>query len=447
MAKKKILVIAPNTWCAQEIAKRNNDYEFICIEDHFQSHKVSVFNKFRLFWGLSFERGLRDVLAQARRHKVDGILGADEFLSCLFASAASAALNLPGSHLKTELTLQHKYYSRQWQKKIVPEAVPDFGLLDLKTPPEPPFFVKPVRGSASLMAQIINTKKDLLDYQKIPRLRKCIYLRMLATFSRIAQARAGLPITKTPLIYEELLTGMQVTLEGLVYQGQNQILGIVDSVMYPNSRLGFARFELPSKLPSSVQERMKTLADRLVKEMPYPFGFYNIEFFYRPEHDDIKIIEINPRMAFQFTDLYEKVYGWNTFDLWLKLLTGEALPALGRAGKFARATSFVLRHFQNGYVEKAPSEQQIQGVQEKYPEARILIQAPEKTFLHEDIFQDMESYRLMTVNIGGDSEEELAEKLIKIQAALSFEIRPLESANRFKALRKILAPFNQNLRT
>lgn len=38
--KKKILVIAPNTWSTQELAKRMNDYDFIFIEDQFQKDNL-----------------------------------------------------------------------------------------------------------------------------------------------------------------------------------------------------------------------------------------------------------------------------------------------------------------------------------------------------------------------------------------------------------------------
>ncbi|CAN5439917.1 hypothetical protein BH20ACI3_BH20ACI3_19300 [soil metagenome] len=64
------------------------------------------------------------------------------------------------------------------------------------------------------------------------------------------------------LLVEELLEGLQATLEGYVYQGEIHLMGIVDSVMFPNT-IAFKRFEYPSSLPESVQSRMFSLARKL----------------------------------------------------------------------------------------------------------------------------------------------------------------------------------------
>lgn len=425
--KKRILVIAPNTWSFQELERRGAEFELVFVENQFQKEKLSFWDQLRLAVGLNFTKGVHKVVRLARKHRVDGVLGADDFISCLYASAAARELGLPGARTELELTFQHKYYSRVLQRRLVPEYVPNFGVLNLKSPPPFPFFVKPIRGSASMMAMRIESESDLVKYQRLPLLRRLFLSRVLSTFEGIAAEFAGLEKLGSPVVFEELIDGRQCTLEGIVYRGQHKIVGVVDSVMYPHSRLSFSQFDFPSQLPPSVQNRMHEVARKLIEKSGFDFGFYNIEFFYVRDSDEIKIIEVNPRMAFQFTDLYEKVLGVNTFDLLLQMTVGADLDLdeifSRRTGKFSMASSFVKRVFADGMVVKSPSLADAKSLEKGAADARILLQAKQGTRLSSDIFQDMESFRLMTVNVGASSRDGLESAYRKVDDRLRFEIQ------------------------
>ncbi len=74
-------------------------------------------------------------------------------------------------------------------------------------------------------------------------------------------------------------------------------------------------------------------------------GLFNIEFFYNPKTDDIKIIEINPRMASQLAYLYEAVDGVNPYRMALDLALGDAPRVERAATAYRHAASFALRKF------------------------------------------------------------------------------------------------------
>ena len=57
---------------------------------------------------------------------------------------------------------------------------------------------------------------------------------------------------------------------------------------------------------------MAEIAKTLMRGMGFDNGMFNIEMMYDADADRIGIIEINPRMASQFADLYEKVDGTNS---------------------------------------------------------------------------------------------------------------------------------------
>ena len=63
-------------------------------------------------------------------------------------------------------------------------------------------------------------------------------------------------------------------------------------------------------------------------------GIFNIEMMYDAEADRISIIEINPRMASQFADLYEKVDGTNSFSVLLDIAQGRTPRFTRRQGRF-----------------------------------------------------------------------------------------------------------------
>ncbi len=426
--KKKILVVAPNNWSAQELSRYSNRYEYIFVEDQFQKEGISFLHWLRLIWGLDFQKGVAKLAHLAKKHGADGIIGADDFISCVYASAAARSLGLPGAVTELELTFQHKYYSRILQKKFVPEMVPGFQLLDFKQPPKFPFFAKPVRGSASIMAKRIYSDEELIQYREMPFLKWFTYKRLIALFQGVAEQVAKISPVSAMAVAEDIIEGQQCTLEGFVYHGKNHIIGVTDSEMYPNSKLSFARFNFPSVLPRKAQQKMSEAAETLIMCSGFSFGFYNIEFFYNPKTGDVKIIEINPRMAFQFTDLYEKVLGINTFDLLLKMTIGDdiskELVKPGKVGRYKKATSFVLRSFTDAKVISVPSEEQVQAVCRDIQDSRVLIQAKPGTILSDDIFQDVESFRLATINLGGNSEEELISKYKAALSTLPFVLEP-----------------------
>ena len=63
----------------------------------------------------------------------------------------------------------------------------------------------------------------------------------------------------------------------------------------------------PSKLPAHVQDKARDISIKAIKGLGLTNTTFNIEYFYNPEMEDLKIIEVNPRFSGQFGDIYEKV--------------------------------------------------------------------------------------------------------------------------------------------
>lgn len=80
----------------------------------------------------------------------------------------------------------------------------------------------------------------------------------------------------------------------------------------------------------------------VLKGMGYEHGFFNIELFYDERTDRLTVTEINPRLASQLADLYQKVDGLRVFDMLIELALGRDPALLPRLAPSAGvAASFV----------------------------------------------------------------------------------------------------------
>ena len=405
------------------------------IRDHREINKISADKKYRhhyVFYGKNpredlstfdpikfiekFQEDLKDI-------PVDGIIGTHDYPGSIIASILSEKLKIPGVPLSPNLICQHKYYSRVYQERAVPDAVPGYYLIDpsdhnFDGPPYFPVFIKPVKSFFSIFAARIDNKEQYDDFMRSYRKEKVKFSKPL---NILLEKYSDHKVNADYLLAEELMSGQQVTLEGYAYNGKIKIMGITDSIMYPGT-ISFKRFEFPSSIPSSIQKRMAGISKAFMPSIGFDNGVFNIEFFYNPVEDSVKIIEANPRMASQFADLMEKVVGINTYKIQADLCLGKT-PVHGKnPGKFKYATSFVLRFFRDKKIVRLPGKDDIAKVHNIFPEARIEIYGKEGALLSDEL-QDMQSYRYGIIDLGGNSRQELDDKLKRCMSLLNFDLK------------------------
>ncbi len=410
---KNIIIICPTARDIREIGRLKNKYghNFIFYGKNPREDPGS-FNA-RAF--------ISRFLGDFKDKKIDGIIGTHDYPASIIASILAEKLGLCGVKPGINLCCQHKYNSRISQSGSVPEAVPEFYLIDpFETSPvlplDLPFFIRPVKSFFSIFAARINNIEEYKTY--ISNVKKHIkdFSRPLSQLSEICGISS---FGSGYLIAEEALKGKQVTLEGYVREKKFGMIGIVDSIMYPGT-ISFKRFEYPSSLGFPVKKRMEDIAKKVIAGIGFSDGIFNMEFFYDPQDDSIKIIEINPRMASQFADMMESVNGINTYEIQVDLSLGSKPVNKMGIGRFRYAASFILRSFENKRILKLPGRPGIKKIQQRFPEARIEIYGREGAMLS-DTLQDLESYRYGMINLGGNSREELFKKFNICMEYLKFE--------------------------
>jgi biotin carboxylase len=366
------------------------------------------------------------ILAKFAGVPIAGVISSDDYPGAALAAVIAERLNLPGPKPEVSLICQHKYLARLAQAKLVPHAVPPFALIDsaersvLPAGVGLPFFVKPVKSYFSIGAEKIASESELAAA-----LSRWTELDQFFTpLERMLQHYTGTSIGTQRLLAEGLLKGAQVTIEGYVFAGAATIIGVVDSIMFPGT-LAFSRFDYPSHLPESVQARMGDIGKTLMEGLGFDNGMFNIEMMYDPEADLISVIEINPRMASQFADLYEKVDGTNSFALLLDITQGRAPHFTPRQGRYAFAASCVLRSFEDHMVAGWPSEAELKRLAQTYPDIRVELHATVGRKLSAE-FQDGKSYRYGIVNLGGNGLDDVLDQFASCHARLGIALLALE---------------------
>jgi len=289
----------------------------------------------------------RVLLDELARLPADGVVGTKD-RSALLAAQLAERRGLPGPSPGAIVSCQHKPTSRAIQHRVAPEATPRFAVLDGLPPFPPPWWVKPVVGRLSQDARRVDDE-------------------------------------------EELVTGDEVTLEGFVHEGRVTVVGVTDSVKYPGTN-SFERFEYPSALSHDRLDELERLAAVLVPAHGLDACFFNVEFFV-PGDGPAQIVELNPRIASQFSALVQAVRGRSTYDVLFALACGEDPRWDGSASRGV-AISYVMRVFEDAVVKTVPE-----------PDDGLEVLVRPGLRLSEQGTNDTASYRLAIFSEWGETRE------------------------------------------
>ena len=426
--KKTILVVDINHWDREQLARTDfnwrDKYEPLLYEYDPEWCNPN-------FDAIEF---IRHTVKKFRGMRLGGVASSGDYPGCIVASVIAKERRLPAPTPQSVLACSHKYYSRIMQREAVPDATPRTWLINpAKVKREDlgmdfPVFLKPVKSWSSVLARRVDCFDELKAFLSQPAVRR-FKTRYLRSFNRLVKAYTTFKANGDYFLAEQVCRGKQVTVEGFVYEGAVEIIGIVDSVMYPGT-MSFARFECPSGLPAAVQARMKQVAARVMRHAGFNNGLFNIEMFYDARRDQIRIIEINPRMVGQFADLMEKVHGTNTYEILMALAAGERPRVKQFAGEYKIAASFVPRAFGDHRVERMPDREQIEAIKRSYPGTVVhtFYKTGERMSDYEDM-DDVASYSYAMINLGAQDRAELMAKYRQVKKRLAISLADVEGSD------------------
>jgi biotin carboxylase len=368
--------------------------------------------------------------AQARRgarRGWSGVLSNHEQFGALAAALVAERLGLPGNPPEAVLACQHKLHARRVLQQVAPEANVPFGALqaaygeDIPDGIDYPAYVKPVKAAFSVLAREVRDRRELQAHTRFSRRELWVIRRLVEPFERVCRARLPAAGSAHRMLLEQPLPAQtpQYNLDGWVHGGQAHLLGVVDAVMYPGTQ-AFMRWQVPSALAAGVQRRALDVARRFLAAVGFRHGFFNMEFFHDPATDRLTVIEFNPRMAAQFSDLYRRVLGVDPHAMAVVMAMGEDPAALPRAEPVAgAAASFVYRAFAAGEVPAMPSPRRRAEWRRRFPDG-LLFEFPKHGHGLARDFRWLGSHRYGVVHLGGRNERELRERCCAASALLGW---------------------------
>lgn len=394
----------------------------------------------RLLW-FDAERFVARLQRKYRARNIAAVTSTQEQFGALTASLLSAALRLPGTPLHALLTAQHKFLARQIHQKSLPQHVPPFcgfrydADVSVAVTIDYPIFVKPVKAAFSVLAKRCNDEAALRDHLKFRVWETIIIKRLTSPFRRVSSKHLLCDIDADCFIAEGCVDGaLQVCVDGYAHAGGVHVLGTVDSVMYPGTT-SFMRFEYPSQLSANHVAKLQCVAKRAVEAIGFTHGLFNVELFFDRNTERITIIEINPRMAGQFSDLYERVDGKSLWALELDLALGKTPYFPHREGKFGAAASFVFREF-GAAVKHAPPDAQQTWLSRTYPDARLFLDLKHATSRARET-KWLGNYRFALIHMGGVDHGDMMARFDNVCEHLHFDGKALpEASSRWQILRR-----------
>lgn len=366
----------------------------------------------RLAW-FDIARFVDRLARRAHRKGWQAVASHHEQFGALAAAMLAERMGWPGTPVNAILACQHKYHARQVLQRVAPEANPAFRLLDAEYgAPIPdglpfPLFVKPVKAAFSVLARRVENQQELHQHTRFGRWELWVIRRLVEPFERMVQARLGTDVPSAHrMLLETPVQADQYNLDGYVFDGQAYAVGVVDAIMYPGTQ-AFMRHQLPTRLSPSVQARALDVARRFLAAVGFTHGLFNMEFFHDAVTDRLTVIEFNPRMASQYSDLYHRVLGVDLHAISLALAHGRDPASLPRVAPTAgAAASFVYRAFHTQDKIAFPGRRQRLALAQAYPGALLFTYPKSAGSIARD-HKWLGSYRYAILHLGGKDTDDL----------------------------------------
>lgn len=382
-----------------------------------------------------YEAMLAKAEKQLRRFpgRIDAIINYWDFPADTMRPILCRTFNLPSPSLEDVLKCGHKYWARLEQRKIIPAHIPDFCVFD-PFAHEPlaqihlrfPFWTKPIKSFASYLGFYIDS--EACFYRHLPTIRANIP-RIGKAFNMALQ-HANLPpevagIGGNHCIAEDIIRGKrQNGPEGFIHNGRVHITGITDSI---KDRAGksFLSFEYPSVWPRHMQEKSIELSKELLTKIGLDNAAFNLEFIWDETNDDLKLIEINPRISQSLSDMFEKVHGRSNHEIAVELALGRKPDYPPAHGRFKCAAKFMWRCYEDALVKRVPTAAEIDQVQNELPGTEVYVEVSQGQRLSDLRDQDSYSYEIAIILLGADDHQQLLQRYARCRQILGFVFAPV----------------------
>lgn len=162
-----------------------------------------------------------------------------------------------------------------------------------------PAILKAVNGVHKLGLQLINSEAELLKY-----------------FPEIQDN-----LNEKGILIEEYLDGSEVSVEGIVINGDPNIITLTDKEYIP-PYFNETSHSIPSLLPNSLQSEIRAIVSDVLKSIDYELGMFHLEF--RVTKSGPRLIEGHTRPGGdRVWDLIKMVFNIDVYQLFFQAFSGQ----------------------------------------------------------------------------------------------------------------------------
>jgi biotin carboxylase len=419
--RNKTLVLFNYDWDEQEFARLSQSWPY----DSAGFDLFTFPSNTNLAW-FDMQRFVNRYTRKAQANGWQAVASNHEQFGALAAALLAEKMGWPGTSVNAVLACQHKLYARDILKRICPEVTPRYGVLQCEYgEPAPddlnyPLFVKPTKAAFSVLARTVASREELHAHTRFSWWELWVIRHLVEPFERVMRARIPSAPTAHSMMIEEPINHAQYSLDGYAFAGDIRALGCVDSIMYPSTQ-AFMRFDYPSKLASPIQQQALDIAKKFLNEIGFTHGIFNMEFFYDEASKRFTVIEFNPRLASQFSDLYRRVDGIDLHEYAMALAHGIDPVTLPRIASTAgAASSFVYRLFDTNATVAMPTDTARRKLRVVHPDSLLFEFPKDRSSIDRD-FKWLGSYRYGIMHLGGANDHDLRQRCECASAILGWK--------------------------
>ncbi len=406
MSSPRTLVLFNYDWDRIGFARCAHDYP--CDADGFDLFSFPSNARLAFF---DQDRYIDRLAKRAQRAGWKAVVSNHEQFGALAAALLAERMGWPGTPVNAVLACQHKLHARQVLQEVCPAANTSFAPLPARYgDPAPegltyPLFIKPVKAAFSVLARTVRSRDELQELIRFGAWELWVIRHLVEPFERIVRQRLPDAGTAHRMLIEAPVAGQQYNLDGYVFNGDVRALGVVEAVMYPGTN-AFMRFDYPCQLAVDGRDQALDVARRFLAAVGFTHGLFNMEFFYDASTGKLTVIEFNPRMAAQFSDLYLRVDGIDLHRVALELAHGRDPALLPQSVPTAgMATSLVYRVFDRR-PPPMPATARQHEFQQRFPDALLFMFPKPRGSMARD-FKWLGSYRYGIVHLGARDATEM----------------------------------------
>ncbi len=415
-----------------EVQKR--ELNTIRDAEHYEFHNVldipSLVEAETIDFDDLLDRAREDI--KAAGVSVDAIVAHWDFPTSVLAPILGKEFGVPSPSLESVLKCEHKYWSRLEQKKAAPDVVPGFCSFDPfddhaleSINLEYPFWIKPVKSFSSQLGFLIERPEQFHEAQKTIR----EHIGRIGKAFDQALARADLPdeirqAGGCTCLAEEIVTGMQIAPEGSVCKGVVHFHGMFD-MNCGESGLKIDRLEYPSAASPALTRHIHDVCEKLLKQIGFDNGCFNVEFMWDEARDQLRLIEVNTRISQSHSEMFIQVDGMTNHEIAVEVALGKFQGLPEKKGPYNVAAKFILTHPEDGYVRRVPSQDEVKALRDHFPQMVLKLEVSEGMELNQVPNQDAYNFVLGELYLGADSREALHKRYQECVDALKFDIIPL----------------------